>query len=199
MQIGTRNRTWCAAVTALVAAGALAAPAGARAGGAEWTAVEGGPCDDTVSVPVAGKFKQLYECVADQWVVSDGVGSPGPAGRDGASGADGTDGAAGAPGNDGAPGQPGSPGARGADGTNGVDGTPGADGRTGPVGPSGAGGATGPAGATGPVGPAGPEGPAGPGLSMYSGSFPGPAAWEVGADAPLLPAMVGESVGEGEA
>ena len=152
MQHGTRSTTrWAALAAAVAAVGALAAPAGARAGGAEWTAVEGGPCDDAVSVPVAGRFKQLYECVADRWVVSDGVGSPGPAGTDGA---DGTDGAAGAP---------------GSSGTDGVAGAP---------------------GPTGPAGPAGPTGPPGPGLSMYSGSFPGPSGWEAGGEVPVLPAAL---------
>lgn len=164
MQHRTRKQTGTAVVVAAaVAIGALAVPAGARAGGAEWTATEGSPCDDSISVPVAGRYKQLYECVADRWVVSDGVGTPGPAGRDGTDGtrgADGFDGVAGAPG------------ARGADGE---DGTPGA---------------TGPAGPTGPTGPSGPAGPPGPGLTMFSGSFSGPSVWEANSDAPLLPAAL---------
>ena len=188
MRNGTRNRTGGAAVVAAVlAVGALAVPAGARAGGAEWTAVEGGPCDDTISVPVAGQFKQLYEGVADRWVVSDGVGTPGPAGRDGTNGTDGRDGT---DGTDGAAGTPGIDGTDGTDGTDGAAGTPGIDGEPGTPGSPGERGTDGATGDLGPAGPAGPPGPPGPGLSMYSGSFPGPAGWEPGGEVPLLPAAL---------
>jgi hypothetical protein len=102
-------------------------------------------------------------------------GLRGTDGRHGDDGSDGTDGLDGTPGTNGAVGAP------GRHGTNGTDGTDGSPGARGPAGRD---------GAAGPSGPSGPAGPPGPGLQIYSGSFPGPVAWEVGGGATLLPAAM---------
>ena len=118
----------------IVAFGLLAAvPASASTTGSPWTAAPGGPCVSGVSLPLAGLYHQLYACVGNQWVASNGIGSPGPQGAAGANGATGTDGAA------------------GPQGPTGPTGPQGATGPQGPTGPKGPTGATGATGATGPA------------------------------------------------
>ena len=102
----------------------------------------------------------------------------------------GTDGRHGNDGSDGTDGLDGTDGTNGTNGTNGAAGAPGRHGTNGTEGSPGARGPAGRDGAAGPSGPSGPAGPPGPGLHIYSGSFPGPVAWEVGGGATLLPAAM---------
>jgi len=138
----TRRRIARLAVASLVAVGLMATPAGA----VMWPiyAAPGGPCQSGRSIPLAGEWNQLYECVNNTWTAitafPSGTGPQGPAG------ANGSDGAAGANGPQGP---------QGPGGANGSDGANGAAGATGPTGPTGA---AGPSGATGPTGATGATG-----------------------------------------
>ena len=111
----------------------------------------GGACQTGVSKPLSGLYNQLYTCINNVWVASDGIGASGPTGPAGTNGTNGTDGPSGATG------------AMGPTGPSG-GGPTGASGATGPAGPTGATGATGPTGATGIDGATGPTGPTGPAL-----------------------------------
>lgn len=121
-----RPRTpWRLAAVAAAVALCVSTPAGAAPLSGTAEARPGGRCLTGASVPLAGALNQLYECVGDRWVVSDGVGRPGPAGPRGVAGATGPQGPAGAQG------------PTGAQGVAGPQGVPGPQGEQGEAGPAG--------------------------------------------------------------
>lgn len=124
----------------MIAVGVLcmSAPASAATQAGLPLAEPGGGCLSGASVPLSGALNQLYECVGNEWVVAEGLGSTGPAGPAGPAGA------------------------TGATGATGPAGAAGAVGPEGPQGPQG------PAGAEGPEGPEGPAGPEGTLGTSYS-------------------------------
>ena len=130
------------AIPALLALVLIPLSAGAQTPESDWginpysIARTGQPCQSGTSLPLAGEYGQLYECVNDAWVASDaigGSGSQGPAGPAGPQGPKGDTGNAGATG---PAGPTGATGATGAQGAQGAAGATGATGATGPMGPS---------------------------------------------------------------